>query len=83
MKLVDIVAPELGEGVTHATIGQWNAKVGGAVSAGETVVELATDKAAFDVPAPASGVLHECIAKPDEEVVVGTVIGRIAIGDER
>ena len=74
---VDIRAPEVGDGVTHATVAGWHKKVGEAVEEGELLVDVSTDKAAFDVMAPASGTLTERLVEADTEVEVGQVIGRI------
>ena len=40
----NIVVPELGESVVEATVGPWLKTVGDSVQAGETLVELETDK---------------------------------------
>ncbi len=41
----------------EATITLWHVKEGERVAEGQDLVEVATDKAAFDVPAPCDGVL--------------------------
>src|SRR5262245_40757528 len=73
----EIRVPTLGESVTEATIGKWFKKVGDAVAADETLVELETDKVTVEVPSPAAGVLSEIAAKDGETVGVGTVLGSI------
>ena len=76
---VDIIVPEVGDGVTQATISEWLISVGDHVVEGETIVEIMTDKAAFEVPSPAYGILKEIVIESDTEVAVGSVIGRIEI----
>ena len=75
---VDIVIPEVGEGVTEATIVAWLKALGEGVKAGEIILEIMTDKVNVEVESPASGVLSEILFAADEELRVGTVIGRIA-----
>ena len=64
----EIRVPTLGESVTEATIGQWFKKTGEAVSDGETLVELETDKVTLEVPAPGAGTLGEIVAKEGDTV---------------
>ena len=47
----------LGESLVDAVVGQWLKSEGDAVSRGETIVELETDKVNLDVTAPEDGVL--------------------------
>jgi 2-oxoglutarate dehydrogenase E2 component (dihydrolipoamide succinyltransferase) len=77
----EIRVPTLGESVTEATIGQWFKKPGDAVKADEPLVELETDKVTVEVPAPASGVMGEIVAKEGETVEVGALLGTVGDGD--
>jgi 2-oxoglutarate dehydrogenase E2 component (dihydrolipoamide succinyltransferase) len=74
---VEIVVPNLGESVTEATVAIWLKKQGQAVAADEVVLELETDKATLEIPAPASGVLSEILVQEGEDVEVGATLGRI------
>src|SRR5437868_15453875 len=76
-ELVDIVTPAGGESVTEGTILEWAVKVGEAVKAGDTVVEISTDKVDMELPAPATGTITEILAEEGETVSVGQVIARI------
>src|ERR1700736_1069647 len=76
----EIRVPTLGESVTEATIGRWFKQPGEAVAADEPVVELETDKVTVEVPAPASGVLAEIVAKDGETVAHGALLGQIQEG---
>ena len=78
--MTEIRVPTLGESVTEATIGKWFKKPGDAVKADEPLVELETDKVTVEVPAPASGVLSEIVAKDGETVGVGALLGNIGAG---
>src|SRR5947208_12181368 len=50
---LEIVMPEMGESVTEGTVLEWHVSEGDSVEAGDTVVEVSTDKVDADVPAPA------------------------------
>jgi 2-oxoglutarate dehydrogenase E2 component (dihydrolipoamide succinyltransferase) len=77
---IEIRVPTLGESVTEATIGRWFKKPGEAVAADEPLVELETDKVTVEVPAPATGVLGEIVAKDGQTVAVGALLGSINEG---
>ncbi len=53
---VNIVVPEMGESIVDARIGKWLKREGEAVTVGEPLVELETDKIDLEVSAPQSGV---------------------------
>jgi 2-oxoglutarate dehydrogenase E1 component len=78
--IVDVVTPSAGESVTEGTILSWNVKVGDAVKAGDTVVEISTDKVDVELAAPARGTISELLVAEGDTVTVGQVIGRIAAG---
>ncbi|HEX2391890.1 MAG TPA: multifunctional oxoglutarate decarboxylase/oxoglutarate dehydrogenase thiamine pyrophosphate-binding subunit/dihydrolipoyllysine-residue succinyltransferase subunit [Solirubrobacterales bacterium] len=69
-KLV-IAMPEMGESVTEGVVLEWHVAEGDAVSEGDTVVEVSTDKVDAEVPAPASGLITKLLAQVDDEVKVG------------
>ena len=48
-----------------------------AVKEGEDLVELVTDKATFNLPAPAAGILKEVLVNEGDEAAVGQVLARI------
>jgi pyruvate dehydrogenase E2 component (dihydrolipoamide acetyltransferase) len=66
-----VVLPELGEGINKATVSYWLVEVGKEVKEGDELVEMATDKAVFNVPSPSSGVLKQIIAQDGQEIKVG------------
>jgi 2-oxoglutarate dehydrogenase E1 component len=75
---IDIVTPAGGESVTEGTILDWTVAVGDVVSAGDTVVEISTDKVDVELPAPAAGTITELLAASGDTVTVGQVIGRMS-----
>ncbi len=75
--MTDVKLPPLAEGVDKANISYWHKSAGDSVKSGEDLVELVTDKAAFNMPSPASGILKEVMAHEGDEVKVGQVLARI------
>jgi len=75
--LVDIIMPKMGESITEGTIIEWRKKVGDTVDKDEIFLEIGTDKVDSEIPSPAVGVLVEILAKPNDVIDVGKVIGRI------
>jgi len=75
-----IKVPPLGESIVEATVSRWLKKEGEAVAAGDTLVELDTDKITVEVPALAAGVLSKQAAKEGDVVNVGDVLGDLAEG---
>jgi 2-oxoglutarate dehydrogenase E2 component (dihydrolipoamide succinyltransferase) len=73
----NIVVPEVGESIVDARIAKWLRKEGDAVSAGDPLVELETDKIDLEVSAPQAGVLSRIDRKDGEDVKVGEVLGVI------
>jgi 2-oxoglutarate dehydrogenase E2 component (dihydrolipoamide succinyltransferase) len=76
----EIHVPELGESVADATVGRWLKQEGDAVTSGEALVELETDKINFEVEAEQDGVLESISKGEGETVNVGEVIGTIGEG---
>jgi len=69
--------PELGEGIEGANVTYWYFKEGAGVKEGEDLVELATDKATFNLPSPCSGTLKQILLNEGEAVKVGEVLAII------
>ncbi len=76
----EIRVPRLGESVAEATVARWLKRPGDRVAVDEPVVELETDKATLEVPAPAAGTLTEILAEEGATLAVGAVLCRIAEG---
>ena len=75
--MTKIILPELGEGITKATIACWHAKVGDSLQEGQEVCEAVTDKASFVIEAPAAGKLRSISVADGQEAQVGGVLGMI------
>ena len=77
---IDIEIPRIGESVTTVFIARWLKEPGQAVKQGEGIVEIDSDKASMEVPAPRDGVLETRLAEEGDEVEVGSVVARLGEG---
>lgn len=75
----ELIMPKMGESIAEATIIKWTKKEGDAISADETVLEIATDKVDSEVPSPKGGILKKCLFKEGDVVAVGAAIAIIAL----
>lgn len=75
--MAKLILPELGEGIEQAIVSYWHFKEGDKVEEGEDIVEMATDKATFNLPAPSSGILTKIYFEEGENVTVGGTIAEI------
>lgn len=69
--------PDLGEGVAETEIVRWLVEPGERVAEDQPMVEVMTDKATVEIPAPAAGVVDELGARAGTVVQVGAVILRM------
>jgi 2-oxoglutarate dehydrogenase E2 component (dihydrolipoamide succinyltransferase) len=75
--MIAIKVPPLGESIVEATVSRWAKQVGESVAAGETVVELDTDKVTVEVPALKSGVLTSQAKREGDAVKVDDLLGEV------
>ncbi|MFA4992025.1 MAG: lipoyl domain-containing protein [Candidatus Omnitrophota bacterium] len=73
----ELKLPELAEGINEAVVSFWHFKEGDSVKEGDEVVEMATDKAVFNIPSSCSGVLKRALAKEGDTVKVGQALAVI------
>ncbi len=76
----EIKIPNVGESITSANVARWHKQSGDAVSKGETVLTIETDKVSNDLDAEVAGILN-VLVQEGEEVAIGTVVGVIEEGD--
>ncbi|WP_030259295.1 dihydrolipoamide acetyltransferase family protein [Streptomyces violens] len=72
--------PDLGEGLTEATIVRWLVEVGEVVAIDQPVVEVETAKAMVEVPCPYGGVVTARMGAEGDEVPVGAPLVTVAVG---
>ena len=75
-----IKVPQLGESIVEATVSRWLKNEGDEVAAGDTLVELETDKITVEVPALAAGVLRTRSVKEGAVVTVDQLLGELEDG---
>ena len=75
--MIEVALPFLAEGVDKASVTYWHKSIGDRVEEGHDLVELVTDKATFNLPAPSSGVLKEILIEEGNVAKVGQVLARI------
>jgi 2-oxoglutarate dehydrogenase E2 component (dihydrolipoamide succinyltransferase) len=79
---MNILMPQLGETVAEGTIAAWHKKVGETVAKDEILLDVETDKAAIEVPAPEAGVLTAIHVEEGQTVDVGVVLAVINGADD-
>jgi 2-oxoglutarate dehydrogenase E2 component (dihydrolipoamide succinyltransferase) len=75
-----IKVPPLGESIVEATVSRWVKQEGEQVAAGDTLVELETDKITVEVPALSAGVLAKHAVKEGDVVKVDELLGELNEG---
>jgi pyruvate dehydrogenase E2 component (dihydrolipoamide acetyltransferase) len=74
MTALEFKLPDIGEGVHEGEIVRWIVAEGAAVQEDEPVVEVMTDKATVEIPAPASGTVSKHLYGEGDVANVGDVI---------
>jgi 2-oxoglutarate dehydrogenase E2 component (dihydrolipoamide succinyltransferase) len=77
---VEVKVPESGESISEVQIGAWRKSEGDEVELDEILVEIETDKAAMDLPAPVAGILKKILKGEGEDAAPGDVIAMIEEG---
>jgi len=76
---VQIKIPHLADEVNEAVVTLWYVKKGDKIDKDGDLVELATDKATFNMPSPEQGVIAAILKKEGDTVKVGDVICEMEI----
>ena len=74
--------PKLSLTMATGTVGKWYKKEGDAVQKDEPVVEIMSEKATYDLEAPASGILRKILVEEGRDVPVNDVLAVITAPDE-
>ncbi|MFA6013709.1 MAG: 2-oxoglutarate dehydrogenase complex dihydrolipoyllysine-residue succinyltransferase [Gallionellaceae bacterium] len=77
MSIIEVKVPQLSESVSEATLLTWHKKVGEAVSEGENLIDIETDKVVLELPAVKSGVLTKIIKADGAKVASEEIIAQI------
>ncbi|MDD5449541.1 MAG: hypothetical protein PHO42_02965 [Candidatus Omnitrophica bacterium] len=73
----EIRLPDMGDGITAATVSMWYHKPGDDVKEGDDLVELVTDKATFNVPCSSAGKVSKIMFEEGDTVHPGDVLALI------
>jgi 2-oxoglutarate dehydrogenase E1 component len=74
---ISVLLPDLGESVTEGVVVEWRKSQGDRVEAGETLLDVTTDKVDVEIPAPSAGRLARQVVQPGDVVAVGALLGEI------
>ncbi|WP_394826215.1 dihydrolipoamide acetyltransferase family protein [Pendulispora albinea] len=82
--MIDVTLPQLGESVSEGTITKWLVREGEYVLKDQPLVEIGTDKADSELPAPSAGRVTKILAKEGDVLPVNAVLCQLdetALGD--
>ncbi|MDI6846874.1 MAG: dihydrolipoamide acetyltransferase family protein [Candidatus Bathyarchaeia archaeon] len=77
-----VVMPRLSLTMKEGTVGIWYKKEGDIVEKGEPIVEVLSEKATYDLEAPASGILRKILVEEGVDAPVNAVLAVITAPDE-
>jgi pyruvate/2-oxoglutarate dehydrogenase complex dihydrolipoamide acyltransferase (E2) component len=80
--VVEVTMPQMGVSIAEATVVEWKRQPGEEVQADEPLLEISTDKAESQVPAPVTGRLVDVLIDAGETVDVGTVLATIEAAEQ-
>jgi 2-oxoglutarate dehydrogenase E2 component (dihydrolipoamide succinyltransferase) len=79
---IEMKVPSVGESVSEVTIASWTKKEGDLVKMDEIICELESDKATFELPAEADGILR-IVAPEGTTLPIGALICKIESQNEQ
>jgi 2-oxoglutarate dehydrogenase E2 component (dihydrolipoamide succinyltransferase) len=71
----ELKIPEVGESIREVQIGQWLKQEGQWAEKDESLVQIESDKATVDLPAPAAGVVTKILKGEGAVAAVGEIVG--------
>ncbi|MFV1992337.1 MAG: 2-oxoglutarate dehydrogenase complex dihydrolipoyllysine-residue succinyltransferase [Acidiferrobacterales bacterium] len=74
---LEITVPVFPESIVDGTLVAWHKLAGEAVSRGDVLADIETDKIVFEIPAPVDGVLEEIFEQDGATVVSGQLLARL------
>ncbi|MEE8467629.1 MAG: 2-oxo acid dehydrogenase subunit E2 [Planctomycetota bacterium] len=79
--MIEFKLPDIGEGVAEGEIVKWLVAEGAVVEEHQSLVEVMTDKATVEIPAPAAGKVTRLLAAEGDTIPVGQVIFHLEPAD--
>ncbi len=80
--MIEVRLPPIGEGIAEGEIVKWIVQKGQKIEAEQPLLEVLTDKAAVEIPAPQGGIVAELLFQEGDLVPVGSVVARLSQGAE-
>ncbi len=80
--VTEVVMPRLSLTMKEGTVGTWYKKQGDKVEKDEPLVEVFSEKATYDLEAPASGILRKILVQEGVDAPVNAVLAFITTPDE-
>lgn len=77
-EIKDMIVPTVGESITEVTLANWLKADGDYVELDEIIAEVDSDKATFELPAEANGILRH-VAQEDDTLEIGGLICKIEV----
>jgi 2-oxoglutarate dehydrogenase E2 component (dihydrolipoamide succinyltransferase) len=75
---IEMRVPEVGESITEVTLASWNKDDSAFVELDEIIAEIESEKATFELPAEAGGILKQ-VAKEEQVLKIGDLICTIEV----
>jgi len=79
---VEVILPKVDMDMSTGRISKWHVAEGQAVSQGELLFEIETDKAAMEIDSPATGVIRDIVGAEDVDIPVGQPVAWIYVEGE-
>lgn len=81
-EIKEMVVPTVGESITEVTLASWLKEEGEYVSLDEIIAEVDSDKATFELPAEANGILRH-VANEGDTLEIGGLICKIEVSGDQ
>lgn len=80
--MTPVEMPKANENLTEATLDRWLVSEGAAVAAGQSLCDIITDKAKFELPSPVAGIVLKRYAPERAMLPVGYVLCALGAAEE-
>lgn len=80
-EVIEMRVPEVGESITEVTLAAWIKQDGDYVELDENIADIDSDKASFELPAEANGILRP-VAKEGDVLEIGALICKIEVTEK-